>query len=60
MKAATAEKLQQEPPLVTDLGPRCEAVSAINGKPCGRLLALKLTRPWAIDCTRCGCRNEKS
>ena len=34
----------------SDYGPRCEK--------CGALLAIKLTRPWLLDCHRCHQRNE--
>ena len=38
------------PPLITDHKPRCWR--------CRRLLAIEVTRPWEIRCTRCKTRNR--
>lgn len=43
--AEVAEKPQ-------DLGPRCAS--------CNRLLAISLSRPWVLDCPKCGIRNMAS
>lgn len=36
---------------IVDEGPRC-----IN---CGRMFAIRLTRPWIVDCPRCHARNRQ-
>ena len=47
--------------LETDSEPRCEHEHPRQpGKPCGALLARLATRPWAIDCKRCGNRTERT
>lgn len=38
-----------EPSTITD--PRC--------RECGKLLARKVTRPWLIECVRCGEANGR-
>jgi len=42
---------------VTDQDPRCDGV--YRGKRCNKLLARLVTRPWAIECPRCGKRNSR-
>lgn len=44
-----------EPP-VSDTAPRCMGRRK-DGRPCRRLLAALLTRPWAMKCPRCGHEN---
>ncbi len=36
--------------------PRCGGY--FRKEVCGKLLAVKVSSPWAIECPRCGFRNE--
>lgn len=44
----------------TDLGPRCTGINVRMGKPCGRMLATQVTRPWVLICPKCHTRNERA
>lgn len=48
----TAPVKPEEPALVTDRQPRCKGYR--NDRPCHRMLAELVTRPWVIKCSRCG------
>jgi len=43
-------------PAVTDFGPRCSG-SLRDGRNCNKLLGLLFTRPWAMECPKCGTQN---
>ncbi len=42
--------------MVADKDPRCTAMVIKHGilKPCNKKLGNSLTRPWDVDCGRCG------